>query len=1527
MPRTPGIPERDACAVIALVDKQGHSTHANIVQTMDALRKMGHRSGDIHGEGDGCGLSTDIPRAVWSRRLSNDGLNPYLSESRGFFVGHFLLPLHLKEQWSHIQTKASEIMHQAGFELLTQIQGNTRNQELGPRAASEAPLFWQAAGIVPEESRPAAARRLFQAQMRMEDDLPDLDTASLSLDCAVYKLQGVPDMLPRVFPELRDPDMRSIITLGHSRYSTNTLPTVLRSQPFSLLGHNGEINTIERLESTARMLDIKPVAQGSDSQNLNRILEGLVYQHGLDIMEALETVFPPVNSLTEHYADDFKNLYSLYRWFFPCSAQGPAAIVARYGNLCLGSVDALGLRPLWFGESETCYFLSSEKGVVDLKHNECDPRPLAPGEKIAISTGRETGARILDYTAYQGQLLEMMRARKKNISLSFLHSLSCPSPPDRGPDTVLCTDQHILNNQLLGLEKPERLVSTSSLSAFGWQKYDLNIRKRVAQVGQEAIGSMGHTGPLACLAPESFPNVADFFKENVAVVTNPAIDRQREAEHFSTRVVLGSRPEMIQKNSDPPLGLDLGTPLLLGGRALEDILSPGREQEMAREFRTALLEEVLAFFSGQGHDPGRTALLDTTFVPGQGLEKALEALAAAARDKAASGCMLFVLDDSASFRSGRTFMDPVLTTAWVTEELMRCGLRRKASVVIRSGAVRNLHDIMILLGLGADAVNPYLLWHISAGFAREGVSPAGALHNTIQVLQAGMEKVMSTMGIHELCGYGRIFSAIGLTRELARKLKVANFCGSDSKGLGLEFIEKQSARRLQRAGSEAKEDLYSEPLRNPRVGRLMRKVALGRTGYAEMAESMEGIDRELPVGLRHLLSVKQKNKKEWLAHDRIDVSTGRHALPLVIAAMSFGSQGENSFRAYALAAQKANIICMNGEGGEIPDMLGLFRHNRGQQIASGRFGVFMGLLNSADFLEIKIGQGAKPGEGGHLPGSKVSPMVAGARKCKPGITLISPSNQHDIYSIEDLAQTITELKTANPQARISVKIPVTSGVGTIAVGIAKAGADIVNISGYEGGTGAAREHAKRYVGLPVEIGVSEAHRALKESGLRDKVEIWCDGGVRNGYEVLKLVLLGANRVGLGTLALMGVGCVSCRRCHLDRCPMGISTQLRSREEAESKGVKGFWPRQTEVEAENLARLLNAVGDELRMRLARMGESRLQDLVGRTDLLSQDEGLDKVDLAHLLEPSSSPLEHEDRPREGLARKPLNYLTRLISDLVMEHFRAGNTLVSFAEDEVHSSDRAVGTYLAGAMQRIYPDRSELRACLRLESSVPGNGLCAFGTSHVEVIVHGGSQDGAAKGCFGGCLGVFKASNCQGRYIDGSTGKSFAYGAIGGLLMVQNMADSRACVRLSGADVVFGGRITSQVQDELGNLAIRAHLKGFAFEYMTGGRAVVLGDPGPWICSGMTGGVVYQCLYPEYGFSQDSISRRLAHGAHVTIAPISRQGVKDVEELLTPYIRELENSLQVEEAEKVTGLLEQASSRFISIIPRPLRVRSAE
>lgn len=1522
MQHAPIAQEKDACAIIAFIDKRGRTSHANIVKTIEALKKMAHRSGDINNEGDGCGVMTDIPRELWADRLEKAGLSRHLAESRGFFVGHMLLPHSIRQDADAHLATVRALFAGAGLELMYEELGATRDGELGPMAQQEAPLFWQVAGIVPETLLSDANSVLFRLQMDIEAAIPDMHIASLSRDSVVYKVRGVPDLLPRVYPELQNPLTRSMITLGHSRYSTNTLPTVERSQPFSLLGHNGEINTIERLRSTGRTLGIEPVPGGSDSQDLNRILEGLINIYGFEAMEAFAMVFPSVHSEVESYGKDLQDVYSFYRWFFPPSAQGPAAVIARHGHVVMGSVDALGLRPLWFGESDYDYFLSSEKGVVDIEFNAADPKPLAPGEKIAIITGSGRNGVVLEYTAYQRRLAKLMRGRKK--ALAALNGLYADIPQQQNGELEL---KDFLSAEHASYSDAD-FLKNSVLGSFGWQSYDIEMREQIAKTGRAVIGSMGHMGPLACLNEKSLPVISEYFKENVAVVTNPAIDREREADHFTTRVTLGDRPDAWGEKAPSAIGLELRTPILLGGNLGQEMpLETSRR--IAHEFGTQTLEDVLSFFTAQNRDTARLHVLDASFASGKDmLRHCVDALCREACAAVENGAVLLLVDDSRSFREERVFIDPGLVLPALVAALDEAGLRRNCSVIIRSAAIRNLHDVMFLMGLGADALNPYMVWAMSCEYALEERTPEDVVRVSMDVIQKGMEKVMSTMGIHELCGYGRIFSSVGLSQELAQIFACPNFCASETSGLSFARLEEQAAARLERAMGDDKAPLWKDPKRNIKVGRVLRAAAQGRSGYLEMAGKLHDIEQENPVALRHLLGFRKGLEHSPLAMSDVDLSCGDHDMPLLISAMSFGSQGENSFRAYANAARELNIISMNGEGGEIPDMLGKYRHNRGQQIASGRFGVFMDFLNSADFLEIKIGQGAKPGEGGHLPGQKVSEMVGRARHCKPGIALISPSNHHDIYSIEDLAQIIAELKVANPKARISVKIPVTSGVGTIAVGVAKAGADIVTVSGFDGGTGAAREHAKKYVGLPAEIGVSQAHQALVESGLRESVELWCDGGMRSGADVLKMICLGANRVGMGTVALMGLGCISCQRCHLDRCPRGISTQLRTVEDAKARGVKGFTPVDVANETGNLVRLFERIGEEMRSILAELGLKKVTDAVGRTDLLEQLALSESVDLGQVLAVPEPLFAAKERKELRTARKPLNTLTKMISDIAMNAFHGeGVEKVQFTDQGVRSVDRAVGTYLAGAMSRALSYDGNKHVDLRLDSSVPGNGLCAFNVPGIDCIVTGGTQDGTAKASFGGEVGVFKDANWQGIRLDGSTGKSFGYGAIGGTLMVQNYADSRACVRFSGADVIFGARITEPIHDELGNLASRAHLKGFAFEYMTGGRAVVLGDPGPWMCSGMTGGVIYQCLYPELGFTEESIKVRLASGADVAVCPLEDEGLNDIEELLKRYIQELRASFQDEEACAVEELLQNAAKRFVMLVPAYTRQTKAE
>jgi glutamate synthase (NADPH/NADH) large chain len=524
---------------------------------------------------------------------------------------------------------------------------------------------------------------------------------------------------------------------------------------------------------------------------------------------------------------------------------------------------------------------------------------------------------------------------------------------------------------------------------------------------------------------------------------------------------------------------------------------------------------------------------------------------------------------------------------------------------------------------------------------------------------------------------------------------------------------------------------------------------------------------------------------------------------------------------------------------------------------------------------------------------------------------------------------IAELKTANPHAKVSVKIPAVPFIGPIATGVAKARADIIAISGYDGGTGAARKHALRHVGMPVEIGVKEAHRALLKAGLRDRVEVWADGGIKSGADVIKLMLLGANRVGFGTMAMAAVGCTSCRECNQGTCHVGITAHHQSVEKAKEAGLKKYTPRDYDKSVDALVTFFKEVINEVGIWTMRLGFHRTQELIGRSDLMKQTRGLDQIDLEYLLKgiEFTEAFEPEKLSEDhiGRAYRPRTSLTKIVSDEIYGLIEQGKSIAIFEDDKVTSVDRSLGTHLSGKLSRAKyqnkaPAHFKLAKLHFTEGSISGNGLGAYNIDGVDIIVEGGVQDSAAKSSCGGTIAVLKGMNHDGIRFDGSVGKCFGYGAQGGTLIVQGDADSRAGIRLSGADLIIAGNLRAPATDDLGCIASRANIKGFAFEYMTSGRGMVLGDPGPWLCSGMTGGVVYLKLDEEMGLNIDALKRRLAKGAEVEIVQVSAgEDEKNVGEMLTKYIDVLGQHEQKEEADAMRRLLRDWRSSFVKAVPK--------
>ena len=1511
------VEDRDACALYASVAKDAQPAHEPIEAALGALEKMLHRAGSVDGEGDGCGLLVDIPREIWAEEVRTGGSASRNVLDPRFAVAHLFIPRG-EGPPDEMKAKAREILSRGGLRVLAERHDVVDSTALGPQAREEEPHFWQLGGLIDDP------RLTFELTVALEDEL-DLHVASCDTDTAVYKVLGGPAALGRYFPDLHDPRAKTAAVYGHNRYSTNTWPSFKRVQPFGVLGHNGEINTIARLRQEARMVGVPLTKDGSDSQDLNRTIESLIHRHGLTLTEALELVLPPIVNEIKGMPEELRGFYMYLRQAFGPFAQGPVALISRHGDECVFSTDALGLRPLWHLETTDAHVFSSEPGVVPVADAVAEPKPLAPGEKLLVFIDRRKGeARLKDHPAMQRLCCRRWRERTGGQASEAGFEQAIPvGGPLEGAEIPGYTSA--------GPAEPVK-VEDRVLGGFGWQREDMKLVQQMSATGQEPIGSLGYDGPLACLSPER-QNLADYFKESVAVVTNPAIDREREVEHFSCRAVFGPRPG-IHDVPESVQTVETAFPVILGGHDNLAPLSDEAYRGVARRHKTFLLEDLWEEFRG------RARVLDCSCLDSESTGGAIERLKHEATGAVRDGAELLIVDDRTAYEGGRRYLDPHLAVAAVDLALREHwtapgepNLRRRCGVVVRSAALRNVHDVVLALGLGADGVCPYIM--VEVGLMDDYASDIG---NLAAALRKGIEKVISTIGIHELRGYARLFSSIALKPEVTKDLATPAYFGSRQGGTGFAELDRDGDERQRVLAGE--ED--SKPAKTyrfyPKVYKAAVAAANGSGPYEDYSGKVRELELEHPISLRHILDLKSDREPVSQA----SANVGLHSYPIVISSMSFGSQGETAYRAYAEAAKRVNIIAMNGEGGEIQDMYGRYPLWRGQQVASGRFGVTSEMLNSSYLVEIKIGQGAKPGEGGHLPAKKVTEKVAQARNATPGTDLISPSNNHDLYSIEDLAELIDELKTANPHVRVSVKVPVVPNIGTIGVGIAKAGADMITLSGFEGGTGAARSHALRHVGLPSDIGTRAVHLALMEAGIRNRVEIWADGGYRYAHDIVKLHCLGANRVGFGTLAMVSLGCTICRGCQLDTCHVGIATQIETLEEAQLKGLKKFDPQEYEQAAENCARFFRAMGEEVRALTAELGFERSQDLVGRSDLLVQERAADAVDVRELIEPIDEMLDLEpldlpgpedDREAAGLiAARPIRMkakeasarLAALAGDVVPG--KVIEQAWDFQDGGVaDADDRVLGTELAGeiARSRIFrggPEPTEdTLARLHFDGgSVGGQGLGAFNVYGVDITVEGGAQDGVAKTMLGGKVAVMKGRNRFGRRVNGSVGKSFAYGAQRGRLFVQGDADSRFCIRLSGADVVIGGEPREPLRDELGCVADRANIKGFAFEYMTAGRAVVLGDPGPWFCAGQTGGRVYLRVNDEWNLDLGALERRKGKGAKVSITDLDAEGLLDVQELLGHYAGELRGTGQDGEADRIGALAAEPAAHFVMCVP---------
>ncbi len=818
LPDGPYGPESDACAIYLSVRKYGQSTFGTLKRSIGALIAMGHRTGFVNGEGDGAGIQTDIPRRLWARKLSQANLRAALTSHPGFWVGHLFIPPEIDTPELHDRIQAA--FDHSGLGMIYQEMGRTRRQALGGIARRDPPAFWQIAGCV---GLPDLEKRLLDVQVLLEAEFP-IHFLSLSSYDVVYKVRGSVETLSQYYPDLQDRNYDTAVVLCHARYSTNTISNFERAQPFALLGHNGEINTITRLRLEAQQIGVTLPRNGSDSQDVDRTVHYLCAAYGLDLVEAMETVFPPVPFEVDSLPPEQRAVYNRIRQSFGPYAQGPAAILARYGDTIVASVDATGLRPLWFVETEKEYIFSSERGAIPLEVVVAEPRALGPGEKMAVHLQRGADSEILDHAGIRQHVMNRAFQREApQLARQYWTAWEQPNgtkpqangrrpavpvPVETHPDQTFGAgylaspvgethpDQifgagDLASLQTLPWHDPACFVALEpgALAANGWNKgHFQDIDDMVFD--EKEVGSLGFDGPLAVLSRKRV-NVTDFFKETVAVVTNPAIDRGREAEVFSTSSLFGASPE-IGKAPDPnDILVMLKVPLLTGGYA--DACMTDVAQDVAAKAGTLSIEQLLETFSG------RTALLALGVQPGESMPAALDRLAEEAVNAVKGGVQCLVLDDTETQSGHLNWLDPALAVSKVDEALRRAGLdqklnlRRKAGIVVRSAAIRTLHDIAQLSGFGADAINPYAMLAMVAKKSADRAPKPGECIETPQLklingLKAGLEKVTSTMGCHELRGYGRVCSSIGLAPSVAAVLQAPNYFGSETAGLTWERL-------------------------------------------------------------------------------------------------------------------------------------------------------------------------------------------------------------------------------------------------------------------------------------------------------------------------------------------------------------------------------------------------------------------------------------------------------------------------------------------------------------------------------------------------------------------------------------------------------------------------------------------------------------------------------------------------------------------------------------------------------------------
>ena len=1384
---------RDNCGFGLIAHTAGDASHRLLQTAIESLTCMTHRGGiAADGKtGDGCGLLMQMPDR-FMRTLAQECFGVELADH--YAVGQVFLGADPQRAAASREAMAKALSDQ-GLTVLGWRQVPTDSSVCGKIALASLPVieqvFVDAAGVADD----VLSGKLFVARRKAEianAGDPDFYICSLSGRVISYKGLVMPVDLPRFYLDLDDDRLETAICVFHQRFSTNTMPRWPLAQPFRLLAHNGEINTIEGNRNwadarTARfetdklpnIAEIAPLVNrtGSDSSSLDNMLDVLL-TGGVDMPRALRMLIPPAWQNIESMDPDLKAFYEYHSMHME-PWDGPAGIVLTDGRYAVCLLDRNGLRPArWVKTTDGFITLASEVGTHGYKSED------------VVAKGRVGPGQILMVDTQTGELLQNNEIDNR---------LKSRQPYKRWLKEKSQRIEGTFGGEMPAGIEAAQLPTYMKMFQVSFEERDQVLRP-LAETGNEGVGSMGDDTPMAVLSRLE-RSLYDYFRQKFAQVTNPPIDPLRETIVMSLVTDLGAEQNVFIEGPEHADRVVLSSPVLSQGKY------------------TTLL---------QLDRPGfQVKKLDCTYNPAEkNLRQAIEELVAAAEQSVREGCTILVLSDRAIGRD-RLPVHSLLSVGAVHHHLIRRGLRVDANIVVETASARDSHQIACLLGFGATAVYPYLAYSVLEELIRHGEvlgEPSTCYKNYRKGINKGLLKIMSKMGISAVSSYrgAQLFEAVGLAREVVDLA----FCGVASRIEGADFAELQSDQvALARAAWLPRKPINPGGLLkyvhgqeyhafNPDVVMALQQ-AVASGDYA-LYQRYAALVNDRPVAtLRDLL--KPVDAAQPLPLEEVEpIET---ILPRFDSAgMSLGALSPEAHQALAAAMNRLGARSNSGEGGEDPERFGTERVSKIKQIASGRFGVTPHYLVNAEVLQIKVAQGAKPGEGGQLPGGKVNELIARLRYSVPGVTLISPPPHHDIYSIEDLAQLIFDLKQVNPQALVSVKLVSEPGVGTIAAGVAKAYADLITISGYDGGTAASPLTSIRYAGSPFELGLAEVQQTLRGNSLRGFIRLQADGGLKTGLDVIKAAILGAESFGFGTAPMVALGCKYLRICHLNNCATGVATQHQKLRDDHFQGT-----------VEMVVNFFTFIATETREWLARLGVPSLEALIGRTDLLERlpgsTEKQGKLDLAPILYKAP---EAVDQPE----------FCQVASNIPFDRGEKAELMVAATlpaieassggefEFEVTNCDRSIGARLSGEIARRYGNNGmdANPIVLRLRGTA-GQSFGVWNAGGLHMYLEGDSNDYVGKGMAGGKLVVYPPRNST--FKSNETvivGNTCLYGATGGRLFAAGIAGERFGVRNSGAHAVVEGA------------------GDHCCEYMTGGMVAVLGPTGVNFGAGMTGGFAY-------------------------------------------------------------------------------------